>query len=91
MSDFFDVVTGLAQAPVWVCETVCMFIHVVYLLCVWRHFPGGSDGKYSLRDPGLIPGSGRSPGEFLTGEFHGQRILLWYSPWGCLWEEQRPS
>ena len=45
MSDFFDVVTGLAQAPVWVCETVCMFIHVVYLLCVWRHFPGGSDGK----------------------------------------------
>ena len=29
-------------------------------------FPGGSDGKesaYKVGDPGLIPGSGRSPGE----------------------------
>ena len=29
-------------------------------------FPGGSDGKasaYNEGDPGLIPGSGRSPGE----------------------------
>ena len=29
-------------------------------------FPGGSDGKesaYNARDPGLIPGLGRSPGE----------------------------
>ena len=29
-------------------------------------FPGGSDGKlsaYYVGDPGLIPGSGRSPGE----------------------------
>ena len=38
-----------------------------------------------------IPGSGRSPGEgngtplpvFLTGEFHGQKSLVGYSPWGC--------
>ena len=37
-----------------------------------------------------IPGLGRSPGEgnekptpvFLPGEFHGQRILAGYSPWG---------
>ena len=31
-----------------------------------RDFPGGSDGKasaYYVGDPGLIPGSGRSPGE----------------------------
>ena len=31
-----------------------------------RGFPGGSDGKasaYNAGDPGLIPGSGRSPGE----------------------------
>ena len=30
------------------------------------HFPGGSDGKesvYNAEDLGLIPGSGRSPGE----------------------------
>ena len=43
--------------------------------------------------PGSIPGWGRSPGEengnplqlhqlFLSGEFHGQRSLLGYSPWG---------
>ena len=54
------------------------------LLC----FPGGSVGKESTcnaRDLGLIPGLGRSPGEwkattpvFWPGEFHGL-----YSPWGC--------
>ena len=54
---------------------------------------GGSDGKEyacNVGDLGSIPGSGRSPGEgkwqptpvFLPGEFHGQRILLGYSPWG---------
>jgi len=58
-------------------------------------FPGGSDGKESTRnveDLGSIPGSRRSPGEgrkwlptpvFLPGEFHGQRSLEGYSPWGC--------
>ena len=39
-------------------------------------FPRGSDGKkksaYNIRDPGLIPGSGRSPGE-------GKGYPLWYS------------
>ena len=38
-------------------------------------FPGGSDGKesaYNTEDPGLIPGSGRSPGE-------GNGNPLWYS------------
>ena len=53
-------------------------------------FPAGSDDKesaYNAGNPGLIPGSGRSPGEgtpvFLPGEFHGQRDLVGYSPWGC--------
>ena len=41
---------------------------------------------------GLIPGSGRSPGEkngwlptavFLPEEFHGQRSLAGFSPQGC--------
>ena len=55
-------------------------------------FPGGSDGKESVcnaEDLGLIPGSGRSPGEgngntpvFLPGKFHGQRSLVVYIPWG---------
>ena len=59
-------------------------------------FPGGSDGKasvYNAGDLGSIPESGRSPGEengngsplqpvLLPGEFHEQRSLAGYSPWG---------
>ena len=42
--------------------------------------PGGTDCKesdWNARDPGLIPGS-----VFLPGEFHEQRSLVGYSPWG---------
>ena len=57
-----------------------------------RGFPG-KDGKESAcnaGDLGSIPGSGRSSGRrtwqptpvFLPGEFHGQRSLVGYSPWG---------
>ena len=56
-------------------------------------FPGGSDGKESacnVGDPGLSPGSGRSPGEgngyplqhFRLEIPHGQRSLVGFSPWG---------
>ena len=57
-------------------------------------FPGGSVGEesaYNAEDPGSVPRSERSPGErmewqptpvFLPGEFHGQRSLADYSPWG---------
>ena len=56
-------------------------------------FPGGSDDEESAcnaGDLGLIPGLGRSSGEvnglptavYLPGEFHGQRSLADYSPWG---------
>ena len=45
------------------------------------------DTAGSIRDAGLIPGSGRSPGEgwqptpvFLPGESHGQRSLAGYRP-----------
>ena len=44
----------------------------------------GSEVKahaWNVGDPGLIPGSGRSPG--LPGESHGGRSLVGYSPWGC--------
>ena len=37
-----------------------------YKALIIKDFPGGSDGKasvYNAGDPGLIPGSGRSPGE----------------------------
>ena len=57
-------------------------------------FPVGASGKEpacqcrDLRDVGLIPGPGRSPGGghgnplqlFLPGESHGQRSLAGYSP-----------
>ena len=56
-------------------------------------FPGGSEVKASASnagDPGLIPGSGRFPGEgngnptpvFLPGESHGLRSLVGCSPQG---------
>ena len=55
---------------------------------------GVSDSKESacnVEDLGSIPGSGKIPWGrewqptpvFLPGEFHGQRSLEGYSPWGC--------
>ena len=44
--------------------------------------PGGSDGKVSacnVEDPGLIPGSGRSPGEGNGNTL--QYTLTWKIPW----------
>ena len=59
-----------------------------------RGFPCGSALKnppVNAGDTGLVPGSGRFPGEgnwqptpvFLPGTSHGQRRLVGYSPWGC--------
>ena len=56
-------------------------------------FPGGSLSKvsaFSVGDPRLIPGLGRSLGEgsgsrtpvVLPGESHGWRSLMGYRPWG---------
>ena len=58
-----------------------------------KGFPGASEVKASAcnaGDLGLIPGSGRSPGEgnvqptpvFLPGEPHGQRSPVGYNPQG---------
>ena len=51
----------------------------------------GKASACNVGDPGLIPGSGRSPVEgngnplqhSLPGKSHGQRSLIGYSPWGC--------
>ena len=63
------------------------------LLDIFRGFPGGSVVKNlpaNARDAGLIPGSGRPPGEgngtplqysFLENP-NGQRSLVGCSPWG---------
>ena len=61
-------------------------------------FLGGTGGKEhppanagDIKDTGLIPGSGRSPGgghdnplqySCLENQSHGQRSLAGYSPWG---------
>ena len=51
----------------------------------------GKESTCNTGDLDLIPGSGRSPGEwrewqptlvFLPGKSHGQRSLVGYSPWG---------
>ena len=63
-------------------------------ICVVLWLPGGSGSKvcaYNVRDPGLIPGLGRSPGEgngnplqySCLEKSHGRRSLVSYSPWGC--------
>ena len=57
----------------------------------YRGFPSGSDGKESACSAGdlrSVPGSGKSlekatHSSILAGEFHGQRSLESYSPWGC--------
>ena len=65
-------------------------LYMIFMLC---GFPGGSDGKESARnagDTGSIPRLERSPAEsnglptpiFLPEEFHGQRSLAGYGPWG---------
>ena len=54
----------------------------------------GKESAWDIGDPGLIPGSGRSPGEgkgstpvFWPGEFHGQWCLSGYCAWGGKEEE----
>ena len=69
-------------------------ISFISLSIWWKGLPGGSGSKVSacrVRDPGLIPGLGRSTGEgkwqptlvLLPGKFHGQRSLVGYRPQGC--------
>ena len=63
---------------------------IAWVSCTITGFPGGSDSKESASnaaDPGLIPGSGRSPGggngnpfqHSCLGISHGQRSLVGYS------------
>ena len=75
------------------CVCVCIYIYIY--IC---GLPGGSVVKNppaSAGDvgvEGVIPGSGRSPGEgngntlqysYLENQSHGQKSLVGYSPWGC--------
>ena len=82
------------------CSLPASYDHVILqagiLEWVAMPFSGGSDGKASgcnAGNLGLIPGSGRSPGDlpsrrkwqptpaFLPEKSHDQRSLIGYSPW----------
>ena len=76
-------------------SSVCAagYLYIRGQLVTLQGFPGGSDGKESAcntGDVGLIPGLGKTPWRrewqpiavFLPGEFHGERSLVGYSPWG---------
>ena len=73
-----------------------MCVCVCVCVCVYTYFPGDTVVKNPPanaedgRDTGLIPRLERSSGVgnvtplvFLPGEFHGQRSLAGYRPWGC--------
>ena len=56
-------------------------LKITYRLEIAFNFPDSSIGKgsaCSAEDPGLIPGSGRSPGE---GNGDHSSILAWRTPW----------
>ena len=70
---------------------ICLFMD--FPGCLFMDFPGGLDGKESTckeGDLGSFSGLRRFPWSrkwqpipvFLPGEFHGQRSLAGYSPWG---------
>ena len=70
-----------------------LLVLLLILSLTESNLPGGPDDKASAcnaGDPGLIPGSGRSPWRrkwqptsvLMPGKFHGWRSLVGYSPWG---------
>ena len=79
VSSLYQVAT-LLEFQYWsiVISTLFLFYLFIYL---FFGFPGVSDSKvsaYNARDPGLIPGSGRSPGEQMATH---SSILAWEIPW----------
>ena len=85
---------GLAVDPdMW--NLAFCFLQMSYLFFFAGFLSGlvGKESAYNTGDPGLIHGSGRSPGQedpletgmgthssILPGKSHGQRILAGYSP-----------
>ena len=85
----------------WPYNILYIYIFIYYIffwgitdnITLYSGFPGGSEGKasaYNVGSLGLIPGSGRSPGEgngnplwsSCLEKSHGWRNLVGYSPWG---------
>ena len=82
------------QWPIWeknLKKSICMHVYNLFLQC--NSFPSGSDGRESAsqyRRHSFDPWVGKIPCRrewqptlvLLPGEFHGQRSLVGYSPWG---------
>ena len=64
--------------------------HIYYVVCYFKKLLGDSDGRESCRRPRFDPWVRKIPWRrkhqptpvILPGEFHGQRSLVGYSPWG---------
>ena len=77
---------GFNLSPIFYC-VICLFVRASLEAQLVKDLPANAG---DTRDVGLIPGSGRFPGEgntvnttvVLPGKFHGQRSLTGYSPWG---------
>ena len=77
---------GFNLSPIFYC-VICLFVRASLEAQLVKDLPANAG---DTRDVGLIPGSGRFPGEgntgntpvVLPGKFHGQRSLTGYSPCG---------
>ena len=90
---FSSTPTGwLAFLPIWHWDPGLLHTLEASFEVIHKCSPGGSDGKESAGnagDPGFVPWVGKiswrrkwQPSPVLPGEFHGQRSLVGYSPWG---------
>ena len=87
ISELFDISPGNFDSSLCFIQPG-IFIYILF----YMGFPGGSEVKASAHkagDLGLIPRSGRFPGEgngnpfqYSPGKSHGRRSLIGYSPWG---------
>ena len=94
-----NLIINLAVYPTWTkCQMYiffCLIIRmysctlkientILHMVLVVKNLPANAG---DIRDMGLIPGLGRSPGDqptpvFRPGKPHGESSLVGYSPWG---------
>ena len=89
----FSPTAGQGEAGIWKVEDTWCYLSKSFRAKLESGFPGGSEVKVSAcnaGDLGLIPGSGRLPGEGNGNPLqysclenpYGQRSLAGYSLWG---------
>ena len=86
---------SLSDKRLHTCDLILLFCVYSYYRIIYKEgvFPGGSSSReicLQCRRPGFDPWVTKIPWKwewqlipaFLPGEFHGQRSLAGYSPWG---------